>query len=617
MRIRWFRNREEGRPPEPCSTSSGAHLEEQNEETKEEDEESDREYPGWRIIIPVMLSLYIILFLVALDGTIIATAVPSITNQFSSIEDVGWYGSMYMMMRCAFVLVFGKLYSFHSPKWVLLSAMAWFEFGSLLCGVAPNSKVLIVGRAAAGVGAAGIFTGAMVAVKYLFPLQKRPIVMGLLGMTFTLSTVLGPLIGGVLTDNLSWRWCFYINLPLGGTGMLMLIFFLNLPSPVKSEERITPKQRFLRPDPLGFLLFVPSIISLLLALEWGGTKYSWSNPRMIVLLTLFAFLFICFILAQVRLKENATVPPRIARQRSIAFALWFSLATGGAVTTVAYYLPLWFQSIEGTSATRSGVNVLPNAIATMIGSISTGVLTSKIGYYVPFMISGPILMAIGSGLLSTLTPTTAGSKRIIYQVVYGLGSGGCGQQASLAAQTVLNDKDVAIGAALMMFGQMLGSAVFISVGQNVFATTLVKDLMKIPGADVERILDTGATEMRNFLSGRVLELVLQAYNHAITGIFLVPVGLACAALLGSAGMEWKSVKKAKKRKKAPEDVEGEKDRGGATSEEGLVGGDENNAQTDTTFQHSIMEVDLSISSRQARGGRRPLSAPAALAAPER
>lgn len=133
------------------------------------------------------------------------------------------------MMRCAFVLIFGKLYSFYNPKWVLLSATTWFEVGSSLCGAAPSSSVLIFGRAVAAVGAAGIFTGALVAVKYMFPLEKRPIVMGLLGITFTVSTVLGALIGGVLTDNLSWRWCFYINLPLGGTGMLMLIFFLNLP----------------------------------------------------------------------------------------------------------------------------------------------------------------------------------------------------------------------------------------------------------------------------------------------------------------------------------------------------------------------------------------------------
>lgn len=474
-------------------------------------------------------------------------------------------------MRCSFVLVFGKLYSFYNPKWVLLSATMWFEVGSILCGAAPNSLVLIIGRGVAGVGAAGIFTGAIVAVKYMFALERRPVVMGFLGLTFTLSTVLGPLIGGVLTDNLSWRWCFYINLPVGGTGMLLLIFFLNLPSPTASDGPMTLRQQFLKLDPLGFITFVPSIISLLLALEWGGTKYAWSNPIMIVLLTLFAFLFVCFVAVQLWLQEDGTVPPHIARQRSIACALWFSLATGGVVTTVAYYLPLWFQAIKGTSATESGVNVLPNAIATMIGSISSGVLTSRVGYYVPFMISGPVLMATGSGLLTTWTPTTASSNRIIYQIIYGLGSGGCAQQASVAAQTVLNDKDVAIGAALMMFGQMLGSAVFISVGQNVFATRLLQGLMKVPRLDYEKVLDTGATELKSYLSGEVLKLVLNVYNHSITGIFFMTMALACGALLGSAGMEWKSVKKNKKNKKEKKGAEDKtEEKKGLETGEGVV-----------------------------------------------
>lgn len=439
-----------------------------------------------------------------------------------------------------------------------------------------------------------------------FP-QKRPIVMGLLGITFTVSTVLGPLIGGVLTDNLSWRWCFYINLPLGGTGMLMLIFFLNLPSPTTSDGPMTIKQQLLKLDPLGFITFVPSITSLLLALEWGGTEYAWSDPIMIALLTIFAFLFVCFLAAQLWLQENGTVPPRIARQRSIACALWFSFATGGAVTTVAYYLPLWFQAIKGTSATQSGVNVLPNAIATMLGSICSGVFTSRLGYYVPFMISGPILMATGSGLLTTLMPATVLGKRILYQIIYGLGSGGCAQQASVAAQTVLNDKDVAIGAALVMFGQMLGSAVFISVGQNVFATHLLQDLMKVPGLDYKKVLDTGPTELRSYLSGRFLDIVLNAYNISITRIFFVTVGCACVALLGSAGMEWKSVKKNKKKKGAGDEKEQKKELQAA--EKGIVEGDQKAGQTDLeAHEHGVVDADRENGLKEFKDDQRPPSA---------
>lgn len=521
------------------------------------------------------------------------------------------------MMRCAFVLLFGKFYSFYNPKWVILAATTVFEVGSVLCGAAPRSIVLIIGRGVAGVGAAGIFTGTMVAVKYLFPLQKRPIAIGLLGLTFTLSTVLGPLIGGVLTDNLSWRWCFYINLPLGGTGLLMLIFFLNLPSPTASDGPMTLKQQFFKLDPLGFITFVPSIICLLLALEWGGTEYAWSDPIIIALLTLFAFLFVCFVAAQLWLQEEGTVPPRIARQRSIACALWFSLAAGGVVTTVAYYLPLWFQAIKGISATKSGISVLPNAIATIVSSTGSAVLTSRVGYYVPFMILGPILMAIGSGLLTTFTPATTSGNRILYQVIYGLGSGGAGQQASLAAQTVLDDKDVAIGAALMIFSQMLGSAVFISVGQNVFSTHLLQDLMKVPGLDYNKVLETGATELRSYLSGEFLEPVLSAYNNSVTAIFFVTVGLACGALLGALGMEWKSVKKNKKNKKvaegAEDDKEKEEKKDGQAGDEGVAAGDKKGRQTDVeASEHGVVDPERKDGLKETNDDQRPPST-----APER
>ena len=331
---------------------------------------------------------------------------------------------------------------------------------------------------------------------------------------------------------------------------------------------------------------------------------------MIVLLTLFAFLFVCFVAAQIWLQEDGTVPPRIARQRSIACGMWFSLTTGGIVTTVAYYLPTRFQAVKGTSATGSGVNVLPNAIATMVGSIGCGVLTSRVGYYVPFMISGPILMAIGSGLLTTLTPTTTLGHQILYQVIYGLGSGGSGQQASVAAQTVLSDKDVSIGAALMMFGQMLGSAVFISVGQNVFTTHLLQDLMQVPGLDYQKVLDVGTTELRHFLSGTSLKLVLIAYNDSITRIFFVTVGLAVGALLGSAGMEWKSVKKNKKKKekKGAEDEKGHP-KDAIAGDGAAVEADKKGRQTDVEAnQQGAVGADQNNGSKGVKKGQRVLSA---------
>ncbi|KAB5570735.1 major facilitator superfamily domain-containing protein [Coniochaeta sp. 2T2.1] len=511
----------------------------------DEEAESEKKYPGWKVSLPVMSSLWVVLFLVALDGTLISTAVPKITSDLHSVEDVGWYSSMYTMMRCAFVLFWSKLYSFYNPNWVLISSTTLFEIGSALCGAAPTSPVLILGRAVAGVGAAGIFTGSLVAVSCLYPLDVQPIAMAVLGVNFRLSSILGPLIGGVITDSLSWRWCFYINLPFGGVGLLVLLLLMKMPLPERA--RIPLRKQFFELDPLGFITFVPSTITLFLALGWGGTEYAWSSAIIIVLLVLFALLFVAFIIVQSRLQERGTVPPRIAKQRSVASVMWFSVANGGAVTTVAYYLPMWFQAVEASSAKDAGVAVLPNAIATVVGALAVGVLTSKIGYYAPFMVSSPVFMAVGAGLLTTFAPGISNTKRIIYQVLYGLGAGGGSSQANIAVQAVLTDeKDAAIGQGLVLFSNLLGSAVFVAVGQNVFSTMLQQKLKEIPGLDVPRVLDAGATGLRSLgLSADDLRLAIMAYNKAITSILFVTVGLSSVQLLGAAGVEWKSIRRKK------------------------------------------------------------------------
>jgi MFS family permease len=483
------------------------------------------------------------------DGTILSTAVPSITSDLHSIDDVAWYSSIYAMTRCATLLAWSKLYSFHNPKWVLVAATTLFEIGSALCGAAPTSAVLILGRAVAGLGGAGILTGALITVNYLFPLEKLPIVVGILGVNFRLSAILGPIIGGAITDKLSWRWCFYINLPIGGVGLVMVMLLLDLPQPAAADT-VPFLRQLVQIDPLGFITFVPSIISLLLALEWGGTTYPWSNANVVALLVVFSVLLACFMAAQLWLQDGGTVPPRIARQRSVACAMWYSLANGGAVTTVAYYLPMWFQAVDGASATESGVSVLPNAIATIVGALAVGVLTSWTGYYVPFMITSPAFMAVGAGLLTTLSSATPPGRRILFQIIYGLGAGGGSAQTNIAVAAVLSDKrDAAVGQGLVLFTNLLGSAVSIAVGQNVFASLLSRELQKNPDLDYDAVLDVGVTGLRNLgLEPGTLQFVVGAYNEALTSIFWVTLGLACAQLLGSAGMEWKYIKKPKEKK---------------------------------------------------------------------
>lgn len=287
----------------------------------------------------VMLSIFASMFLVALDRTILATAVPRITDEFKSLGDIGWYASSYMLSTAACQLLFGRIYKFYSVRWVFLITIIVFEVGSAICGAAPNSPVFIVGRAIAGVGGAGIWTGSMMSMMPMVPLHKRPMFQGLFGMVFGISSVVGPLLGGAFTERVTWRWCFYLNLPVGAVAFVMLFFFMHPANP--KREPATVKQQIVRLDPLGTFFFVPSVVCLLLALQWGGSTYEWSNWRIIVLFVVFGITAITFAVVQVKMPESATLPVRIIKQRTMLAGTFVMLFLSGGMLLVVYYLPLW------------------------------------------------------------------------------------------------------------------------------------------------------------------------------------------------------------------------------------------------------------------------------------
>lgn len=383
------------------------------------------------------------------------------------------------------------------------------------------------------------------ALFHTVPLHKRPMYAGLFGATFGIASVVGPLLGGVFTDKVTWRWCFYINLPIGAAAATVIILILKLPQ--SGDLNLTIYQQLAQLDLLGTACFVPGTICLILALQWGGTTYEWSSWRIILLLALFSILIGAFAGIQIVKGNAGTLPPRILLHRSIAAGAFFTFTMASSMMLLVYYLPIWFQAVKGTSAFESGIRMIPMVLSLVVGSILNGQITSRVGYYVPAMLFCSVVSSVGAGMITTLDPGSGHAKWIGYQVLYGFGLGFGMQTSGLAAQAVLPREDVSIGTAIMFFSQQLGGAIFVSVGQNVFINSLVSRLSSIPGLSAMSIVDTGATDIQKDVPPQYLPYVLREYNYALTRTFVIATAMSAATILGSLTMEWKNIKKGKKR----------------------------------------------------------------------
>ncbi|KAI0471128.1 putative MFS aflatoxin efflux pump [Xylariaceae sp. FL0804] len=498
------------------------------------------EYPTGLRLALLLSSVYISIFLVSLDRLIISTAIPAITDEFHSLQDVGWYASAYLLTTCAFQLLYGKLYKFFSIRPVYMASVGLFEVGSAICGAAPNSVAFIIGRAVQGVGSAGIFSGGIVVLVYALPLHRRPFFQGLFGAVFGISSVLGPLVGGAFTTNVTWRWCFYINLPFGGIALVAIGFLLRVPDRV--ETKLSLKAKLSQLDAAGTGVLIPGVVSLLLALQWGGLTYPWNSGRIIALLTLGIALLIGFCCVQAFMPATATVSPRIFKQRSVLGGFCVSLFIGSSQMIFVYYLPIWFQAIEGVSAVNSGIRLLPLTLAMVVASISNGIIVSKIGYYTPSLLVGLCIMITGAGLLTTLHMGTEEGNWIGYQILYGFGMGCAFQAPNLAAQTVLPKEDVPIGTSLMFFSQIIGGAIFTSVGENVLNNQLLQRLSGLPGFEPSMVESTGATTLASSLPANLLQPILTGYNDSLRVVFIVGLVLGAVTIPGALAIEWRSVK---------------------------------------------------------------------------
>lgn len=489
--------------------------------------------------------------------TIVATAIPKITEEFKGLDKVGWYGAAFFMTVGAFQSTWGKVYKYFPLKISFLIALFIFEVGSAVCGSAPNAEALIVGRAIAGLGAAGLGAGAYTIIAFSAPPKKRPAFTGILGASYGMASVVGPLLGGAFTDNVSWRWCFYINLPIGAVSAAIIFFFFQTPEAAKPEEA-TLVEKIRQMDPLGVVLMMSATITYILALQYGGVAYSWGSSTVVGLLVGFVLIIAAWGVLQWYQGERSMISPRIAADRTNIIMSAFAFIFAGGFFAAIYYIPVYFQSVHGTSPIQSGVRNLPFIIAVTISTILSGAFISSTGLYQPLLIGGSVVATIGAGLLFMLDTNTGTGKWIGYQIVAGLGWGTSFQIPMIAVQGSVAPRDLASATGMLLCKstlastssgsqltsllvfQGLGGAFVVAGAQSAFINQMVLYVMaKAPEVSKETLVLTGATAIRTAFPTEQQPIIIDGYMQGLHAAFALCIAATGVATLISLGVRWK------------------------------------------------------------------------------
>ncbi|PYI02397.1 MFS general substrate transporter [Aspergillus sclerotiicarbonarius CBS 121057] len=444
--------------PEHNTLSSAGEISKRTAVAGQAEQYSEKESPPATTKKPfrffaIIAALALSGLLIALEGTITSTALPTITADLGGADLYVWVVNGFYLTETAFQPLVGQMADIYGRRWPLIISAATFTLGSGLSGGASNINMLIAGRLIQGIGAGGINVLIEIIVCDLLPMRERGRYLGLIFGLIAIGTALGPLFGGLIVEYSTWRWVFYLNVPIGGAAMVTLFTFLR----VKSDHTPDYWMRLKRIDWLGNTVFVLAMVSVLIALSWGGSQYPWSSFRVIVPLVLGFVGFGLFLLYEASpYCANPTMPLRLFANRTsgVAFALTFlhSLAS----ISVMYFLPVYFQAVLAASPSRSGVELLPTILFIIPAAITAGGLLSKLGRYRPIQHVGFALMIIGFGLLTLLHANATTGQWVGYQVLSALGTGLALPVLLPAVQASLTEADTALSTATWAFTRTFG-----------------------------------------------------------------------------------------------------------------------------------------------------------------
>ncbi|KAK4052237.1 hypothetical protein OIO90_004459 [Microbotryomycetes sp. JL221] len=525
--------------------------------TEEQNTAESKYLTGYKLAL-VFASMLAAVWLIALDQTILAPALPIIASQFDALSQLAWIASAYFLTQCGFLLLYGQILTMFDRRWTFTVALTVFEIGSVICAAAPNVHVLIFGRAVAGVGAAGIFVSVLSIIADVTRLEDRPKLLGLFGGIFAISSVVGPVLGGVFTDHATWRWCFWINPLFFVPTVAGVIFILGpQPAPPMTEEVIAYTERKIRRwtfgkikfnpgsipfkimalDWLGLIIMLGTITCLLLPLQWGGNEYAWSDGPVIGTFCGFAVLVVILVVFEWKFSgPTGILPLRLFNDRTqigatlMAFFLMFVLLVG------TYFLPIYYQASRQVGATSAGLQILPFMISVCLASGVAGGIISYWGYYWPFLVCGPSLICVGGGLLFTVRPDTALVKVGVYQAVLAIGVGAVLQNTLLAVQADIKDeKELPQKTGLVTFGQLVGGTIGIAIGNTIFSNKLGSALkIYAPDAPYQLSIKTLSPEMKPG--------VIRAYVEGLNYTFLIAIAAGACATLAALPIRNLSVK---------------------------------------------------------------------------